>query len=153
MTSHVRRGAQQRQVWISSDVYTLSVESVDSDGDVSLTDGWIPPGGGPPPHIHETATELIYVHSGEITVTIDSIEHELSSGDTAVIAPNTVHFFRNTTTTPTRLLFIFTPAGTEQFFAEAGAPAIPGVPVPIATEADNQRAADIGLQYGLTPAP
>lgn len=153
MKSVVKRAGQERRVWLSSDVYTLTVDGSATTGDVSLTDGWIPPGGGPPPHIHRDATEIIYVHSGEITVTIDDTEHDLQAGDSAVIAPKTVHCFKNNTTTPTRLILVFTPAGTEEFFAEAGTPAVPGEPIPIATPDDNRRAADIGLRHGMDPAP
>ncbi|MDJ0363200.1 cupin domain-containing protein [Rhodococcus sp. H29-C3] len=85
---------------------------------------------GGPPHAHIDATELIYVHTGVIIVYIDGVEHTAGPGNTAVITPHTVHVFRNRSAAPARVLFVFTPSGTEEIFLQAGMPAIPGEPVP-----------------------
>lgn len=149
--STVQRASDAPTVWLSSDVYGVTVRGESTGGALSLTDGWVPPGGGPPPHVHLEATELIYVHTGEITVIIGGVEHVAGSGDTAVIMPGTVHWFQNRTATPARLLFVFTPSGTEEFFLQAGTRAVAGVPVPEATDEDNERAAAVGLGFGLSP--
>jgi quercetin dioxygenase-like cupin family protein len=151
MESKVYPAERAQQVWLSSDVYTILADGEATGQALSLTDGWVPPGGGPPSHIHAVAMEIIYVAAGEITVSIDGQDHVARAGDTAVITPGTAHCFKNTATTPARVMFIFAPAGTEQFFVEAGSAPIPGVPVPVASEADNAEAARIGLKYGLVP--
>ncbi|OZD61271.1 hypothetical protein CH272_04550 [Rhodococcus sp. 05-340-1] len=149
--STVHRVADAPTVWLSSDVYNVTVRGEATSGAVSLTDGWVPPGGGPPPHIHLEATELIYVHTGELAIVIDDIERTAGPGDTAVITPGTVHWFRNRTAVPARVLFVFTPPGTEEFFIQAGTPASAGVAVPRATDDDTARASEIGRRFGLTP--
>ncbi|MDJ0395835.1 cupin domain-containing protein [Rhodococcus sp. G-MC3] len=151
MTSTVYRAADAPTVWLSSDVYSVTVRGEATGGAFSLTDGWVPPGGGPPPHVHLDATELIYVHTGEVAIVIEDIERTAGPGDTAVITPGTVHWFRNRTAAPARVLFVFTPPGTEEFFIQAGTPASPGVAVPLATDDDNARASEIGLRFGLAP--
>ncbi|OZC91777.1 hypothetical protein CH254_04685 [Rhodococcus sp. 06-412-2C] len=151
MTSTVHRVADAPTVWLSSDVYNVTVRGDATSGAVSLTDGWVPPGGGPPPHIHLEATELIYVHTGELVIVIDGIERTAGPGDTAVITPGTVHWFRNRTAVPARVLFVFTPPGTEEFFIQAGTPASAGVAVPQATDDDTARASEIGRRFGLAP--
>ena len=42
------------------------------------------------PHIH-TATEIVYVENGEITLTLGSLEYTLGTGDFALIMPSTLH--------------------------------------------------------------
>lgn len=149
----VLRAADAEQVWLSSDVYTLTVPGEATGGILSLTDAWVPPGGGPPLHIHENALEVIVVLEGSVTIRIDGRSEIARPGDAGVIPPGVVHGFFNHTTTPARLQFLFTPSGTEQFFREAGAPAEPARPIPVATAEDNERAAEIGRAHGLVPPP
>lgn len=153
MISTIQRAEEAPTVWLSSDVYSVTVHGDSTGGEVSLTDGWVPPGGGPPPHRHLHATELIYVHTGTITVMIGDTEYTAVAGDTAVITPDTVHWFQNRTSKPARVLFVFTRAGTEEFFLQAGTPARPATAVPSATAADNASAAEIGARFGLVPPP
>lgn len=141
------------QVWLSSDVYTITVPGEATGGVLSVTNAWVPPGGGPPPHIHIDALEIIVVLDGAITVELDGRHETATAGDAAVIPPGTVHHFLNHTTTPAHLQFLFTPSGTEAFFREAGTPAEPACPIPIATDEDNAKAAEIGLRFSLHPAP
>ncbi|MCS3494495.1 quercetin dioxygenase-like cupin family protein [Arthrobacter sp. JUb119] len=150
--AQILRFAEAEQVWLSSDVYTLTVPGEATGGAISLTDAWVPPGGGPPPHIHVDALEIITVLDGSVTLYLYEEGQEVHTGDVAVIPAGTVHRFYNHTATPAHLQFLFTPSGTEQFFKEAGTKAEPALPIPVATEADNLRAAEVGLRHGLQPA-
>ncbi|MFQ8213653.1 cupin domain-containing protein [Klebsiella pneumoniae] len=152
-TPQILRQNDATQVWLSSDVYTITVPGAATGGVISVTDAWVPPGGGPPPHIHVDALEIIVVLDGAITVELDGRHETAAAGDAAVIPPGTVHHFLNHTTTPAHLQFLFTPSGTEEFFREAGTPAKAAYPIPIATGEENARAAEIGLRYSLHPAP
>lgn len=147
----VLRPAEAEQVWLSSDIYTITVPGSATGGVLSLTDAWVPPGGGPPPHIHIDALEIIVVLGGAITVELNGRLQTAAPGDAAVITAGTVHRFFNHTATPAHLQFLFTPSGTEEFFSEAGIPAKAAVPIPVASDEDNANAARIGLRYGLQP--
>lgn len=149
----VLRPSGAERVWLSSDVYTLIVPGETTGGVLSVTDAWVPPGGGPPPHIHVDALEVIVVLDGAVTVELDGNSRIAEPGDAAVIPAGTVHRFLNHTATPAHLQFLFTPSGTEQFFREAGTPVEPARPIPTATDADNARAAAVGLLHGLRPGP
>ncbi len=151
IVAQVLRSAEAEQVWLSSDVYTLTVPGTATGGVLSVTDAWVPPGGGPPPHIHIEALEIILVQDGAVTVHIGERTQVAGPGDAAVIPAGTVHSFRNHTATPSRLQFLFTPSGTEEFFREAGTVVEPGIPIPRATDEENAHAAEIGLRYGLHP--
>jgi quercetin dioxygenase-like cupin family protein len=52
------------------------------------------------------------------------------AGDFVVIPPGTLHRFRNPGVDAARMLILFTPAGIEGFFFEAGEAARPGEPAP-----------------------
>lgn len=151
--AQVLKPAEAEQVWLSSDLYTITVPGSATGGVLSLTDAWVPPGGGPPPHIHIDALEIIVVLDGAVTVEIGDHEQIALCGDAAVIPAGTVHHFFNHTAAPVHLQFLFTPSGTEEFFREAGSPVTPGVPIPVATDEDLTHDAEIGLRYGLHPAP
>lgn len=150
-TPQILRPGEAEQVWLSSDVYTITVPGSATGGVLSLTDAWVPPGGGPPPHIHVDALEIIVVLDGAITIELNGHRQTAKPVDAAVIPAGTVHRFLNHTATPAHLQFLFTPSGTEEFFREAGLPAEAAMPIPVATEEANARAAEIGLRYGLQP--
>jgi len=42
-----------RSVWVVGDRYTLKVSGEETGGAFALLEALVPPGGGPPPHIHE----------------------------------------------------------------------------------------------------
>ena len=153
LAPQILRQDEAVQVWLSSDVYTITVPGIATGGMLSVTDAWVPPGGGPPPHIHIDALEVIFVLNGSITVDVDGRNEIVAAGDAAVIPAGTIHHFLNHTATPVHLQLIFTPSGTEEFFREAGTPARPACSIPVATQGENARAAEIGLRYGLHPGP
>ena len=61
----------------------------------------------------------------------------------------TVHNFRNTADTPSRILVGFTPSGIEDFFREAGRPATDDGPAPPLDEDEIARTAVAAPKYGL----
>ena len=68
------------------------------------------PGGGPPPHIHTREDEFFYVLDGSFEIRIGDEMHALGPGGFAYVPRGTVHNFRNTAETPSRILVGFTPA-------------------------------------------
>ena len=57
-------------VAVAGDVYTLKLAGADTGGRCSLLEFVVPPGGGPPPHVHTREDEAFYVTAGELTFTV-----------------------------------------------------------------------------------
>ena len=74
---------------------------------------------GPPPHVHKTTTEIFHVLDGALTVQTNGQSMQLGPGGCAYIPPGTVHTFANPTNAAARFLLIASPAGLENYFAEA----------------------------------
>jgi quercetin dioxygenase-like cupin family protein len=79
-----------------------------------------PPGWFLPPHRHMNEAETIYVIDGEFEMHVDGRASTLAAGETLHIPRAIVHSSRNVGTTPGRRVLIFSPAGVEEFFREAG---------------------------------
>ena len=69
-TAVVRTPAEGRMVAVVGDVYRFLATGEDTDGKYALWEAIVPPGGGPPPHVHSREEEGFYVLGGEITFQI-----------------------------------------------------------------------------------
>lgn len=73
---------------------------------------------GPPPHIHHRTDDAFYLLEGELTIYVDEqIIHD-TPGTFVLIPKGTVHTFSNPGGKPAKSLGIFSPGGSEQFFAD-----------------------------------
>lgn len=83
-----------------------------------------------PPHIHTVEDEFIYVQEGELEVMIGGQIHHAKAGDLLKMPKHVPHGIQQVGATPTRSLWIVSPAGKmEQLFAALGA-LPPGPPDP-----------------------
>ncbi|HCE5827402.1 TPA: cupin domain-containing protein [Pseudomonas aeruginosa] len=139
--------------WLHGDTYTLKLSHADTHGRFSLIEATVPPGGGPPMHIHKNEDEIFYVLQGELDVIAGSEQYKARSGDLVLIPKNVPHCFRNNGLHAVKQLLIFTPAGFEEFFEEAGTPASPGVAPPAFDPDNNQRVIDVGIKYHAEQLP
>ena len=57
---------QGRTVAVVGDVYRFLATGEDTNGKYALWEALVPPGGGPPPHVHSREEEGFYVLDGEI---------------------------------------------------------------------------------------
>lgn len=76
----------------------------------------VPPGSGPPLHLHEREDELFYVVEGIFRFVLDGQESTASPGAFVYAPRGSVHAFQNTSAYPGRLLVTCTPAGLEEAF-------------------------------------
>jgi hypothetical protein len=83
----------------------------------------VPPGGGPPPHIHTREDETFYLLEGQIEFLLGEETIVAGAGDFVNVPRGTVHRFRNTGTETARMVLTFTPAGIERWFEETLEPA------------------------------
>ena len=81
----------------------------------------VPPGLGPPLHIHLNEHEFFYVLKGTIRFRCDEATLELGAGGSVVIPPGSVHAFRNIGEETARIVVTLTPGGGDGFFREAEA--------------------------------
>lgn len=99
--------------------YTYKAVGRDTGGHYGLVELTAPAGSlGPPPHIHESEEEALYVVEGELKVQIGERTLQASAGTFALVPRGTVHTFSNPAQRPARVLAIVSPAGFEKAFEE-----------------------------------
>src|SRR5688500_1556243 len=111
-----------RTIAVVGDVYRFLAVGEDADGKYALWEAVVPPGGGPPPHVHSREEEGFYVLEGEITFHIGDQRVVAGAGTFANMPVGTPHSFKNESDRPAKLLISVAPAGLEQMFFECGVP-------------------------------
>jgi quercetin dioxygenase-like cupin family protein len=137
------------RTWIVGDTMTFKATGESTGGSLVLLENLTTPGGGPPPHIHTHEDEFFYVLDGTFEIRIGDEVHDLGPGGFAHVRRGTVHNFRNTADTPSRILVGFTPSGMEGFFRESGRPATDDGPAPPLDEDEIARTMVAGEKYGV----
>lgn len=99
----------------------VKLAAAQSNGELTVIEDVIPPDSGPPLHVHEKESETYYVLDGEFEFVCGE-DHVSGGPGTFVFAPRGLpHRYKNIGSKPGRVLFSFTPAGIEAFFAELSA--------------------------------
>jgi quercetin dioxygenase-like cupin family protein len=137
------------RIWIVADTMTLKATAESTGGSLVLLENLTAPGGGPPPHIHTREDEFFYVLEGTFEIRIGGTVHTVGPGGFAYAPRGTVHNFRNTADTPSRILVGFTPGGMEGFFRESGRPATDDGPAPPVDEDEIARTMAAASKYGV----
>ena len=142
-----------RAVHMSGDTYTFKAVGETTDGLFTLFESIIPPGGGPPPHIHLRESEYYYVLAGELEI-MGAGETFLAGVGTFVNIPKgTLHRFKNVGTAPAKLLLFFTPAGIEGMFFAVGQPVTPGLSAAPPDAAEIAKLLAVAPEYGVEIPP
>ena len=147
-----RHADEAETVSVVSDVYRVMATSAETGGLLGLVDAIVPPGGGPPPHVHSREDEFFYVIEGEITFHVESREPIRARAGTFVFSPRGVrHRFANESARPARMLFGVLPGGMEKMFIETGARLEPGVktPAPVTGAAIERLVKTAAERYGV----
>lgn len=71
-------------------------------------------------HKHLNNDELIFIHGGEGTLTLDEESIEVKTGDVVFVPRGTWHGLDNTGNETLQMVFQYSPAGFEQYFIENG---------------------------------
>jgi len=116
-------GARQRPRYIGpqgreADITELLATSAQTGGKLGIFRQTIPPGSGPPTHLHQMEIEFVYVVSGQFKFKVADRVVSLPVGTFIFVPPNTAHTFKNIGTNPGVLIFGVTPGGFEKMFAE-----------------------------------
>jgi quercetin dioxygenase-like cupin family protein len=148
-TGHAVAAGEGERLWIVADTMTLKATGESTAGSLVLLENLTTPGGGPPPHIHTREDEFWYVLDGTFEIRIGDEVHVLGPGGFAYAPRGTVHNFRNTAETPSRILVGFTPGGMEGFFRESGRPATDDGPAPPVDEDEIARTMAAAPKHGV----
>src|SRR6516165_2692197 len=122
----IKRRGEGRVVAVVGDVYRFLATGEDTNGKYALWEALVPPGGGPPPHVHSREEEGFYILEGEITFTIGDKRLVATAGVFANLPVGTPHSFKNESNKPAKMLVSVAPAGLEKMFMEIGAPLAEG---------------------------
>ena len=117
---------QGRTIAVVGDVYRFLATGEDTNGKYAVWEALVPPGGGPPPHVHSREEEGFYVLEGEITFTVNGERVVATAGTFANMPVGTPHSFKNESNKPARMLISVAPSGLEKMFFEVGVPLAEG---------------------------
>jgi uncharacterized cupin superfamily protein len=103
------------------DLSTAKIPAAGTAGQIHLREYRCDPGVGPPLHRHSREDEIFWVLEGTLAFFVDGQRHAAQPG-TCIFAPRGLaHTFRNTGTTPARIIAIATPGtNSESFTGELG---------------------------------
>jgi quercetin dioxygenase-like cupin family protein len=135
------------------DRITFLITGAETGGAFFMAEVCVSPGGGPPPHVHSREEESFYLQQGTLALQVGGKRLNAAAGDFIHIPRGTVHSFRNVGQETAKLLMVATPAGLENFFAEAFFPSAEIAAIPQVDEAVIGRAMKAAPKYGLQLLP
>jgi quercetin dioxygenase-like cupin family protein len=140
----------QTAVWFLGALSRLRVSGEQTGGAFALADTLARRGTASPVHVHDHDDETFFVLDGDLRVLVGAEEHTAGPGTAAVLPRQLRHAYVVTSATA-RFLTLHTPAGFEQFAAEAGEPAQTlALPPEPAGPPDLAALAQAGARYGIT---
>jgi quercetin dioxygenase-like cupin family protein len=113
-----------RAFWGPGDMYTFLVTGEQTGGAYFVMEALVPPGGGPPPHIHRNEDETFYIVEGRCSIRLGDQKANAAAGDFVNVPRGIVHCFRNEGTSTMRMVLTYSPSGIEKFFEETLVPAL-----------------------------
>jgi quercetin dioxygenase-like cupin family protein len=146
----LRKPAEGRTVAVVGDVYRFLATGEDTNGRYALWEAIVPPGGGPPPHVHSREEEGFYVLEGEITLYVGDERTIVSAGSFANMPVGTAHSFGNESDRPAKMLISVAPAGLERMFFEVGVPLAEGAKTALPPTAEEiEKLLKVAPNYGI----
>ena len=146
----VRKPGEGRTIAVVGDVYRFLATGAETAGKYATWEALVPPGGGPPPHVHSREEESFYVLSGEITFQIAGERVVATAGMFANMPVGVPHSFKNESREPAKMLISVAPAGLEQMFFEIGVPvAVGSTTAPPPSEEEIAKLIEIAPRYGI----
>src|SRR5580658_3374056 len=146
----LRTTSEGRTIAAVGDVYRFLATGADTNGTYAIWEAIVPPGGGPPPHVHSREEEGFYVLEGEITFLVGETRIVARAGTFANMPVGTPHSFKNESSRPAKVLLSVAPAGLEQMFFEVGVPLAEGATTALPpTKEEIERLLAIAPSYGI----
>ena len=117
MNPTIRTLTEGRTVAVVGDVYRFLATGEDTNNKYAMWEAIVPPGGGPPPHVHSREEEAFYVLEGEITFQIGDKRIVATAGMFANMPVGTTHSFKNESGRPAKMLISVAPARQRRWLA------------------------------------
>src|SRR4051795_5912232 len=150
MQPTLRQPGEGRTIAVVGDVYRFLAVGADTDGKYAVWEAVVPPGGGPPPHVHSREEEGFYILEGEITFQIGDQRIVATAGTFANMPVGTPHSFKNESDKPAKMLISVAPAGLEKMFFEVGVPLAEGATTALPPTGDEiEKLLAIAPKYGI----
>ena len=146
----IRTPDKGRTIGVVGDIYRFLATGEDTGGKYAMWEAIIPPGGGPPPHIHSREEESFYVLEGEMTFQLGEETITATAGTFLNMPIGSLHSFKNNTSEAARMILSVAPAGLEEMFFEVGVPleeAATTAPPP--TQEEIQKLLAVAGNYGV----
>jgi quercetin dioxygenase-like cupin family protein len=154
MKPTIRQTGQGRTIAVVGDVYRFLATGEDTNGKYALMEAIVPPGGGPPPHVHSREEEGFYVLEGELTFLIDGETRVATAGTFANLPVGVPHAFKNESSRPAKMLISVAPTGLEQMFFECGVSLAEGATTALPpTKEEIAKLLAIAPRYGIEIRP
>ena len=116
----IRQPLEGQTVSAAGDLYRFLVTGQQTNDRYALWHATVPPGGGPPPHIHTKEIEIFYILKGSLSLFDDGERVVATAGTTAILPKGSRHWFKNESNDEVELLIAIAPAGLEQMFFKTG---------------------------------
>jgi quercetin dioxygenase-like cupin family protein len=140
--------------WGPGSLMTFIATGKETAGAFFLSEMSVPPGGGPPPHIHTREDESFRLLEGTLTIQVGGDTVTASPGDFVFLPRGIAHSFKNNSKMPVKALVLITPAGLENYFSEVFEPAADRLGAPPPSGAGLiARALSASPRYGLVLLP
>lgn len=120
---YLLRDGEGEALWFLGNLVTIKAAGADTHGRLTIAEFVNPPGFAPPLHRHRDEDEVFYIVSGAARFDCDGQSFTAGAGDLVLLPVGLPHTFVVDPGQPLRALQITTPAGFEDFAADAGRPA------------------------------
>ena len=139
-----------RTIAVVGDVYRFLATGDDTHGTYAAWEAIVPPGGGPPPHVHTREEEGFYILEGEITLHAGDQKIVATPGMFVNMAIGMPHSFKNESKQPAKMLIMVAPAGLENMFLEVGVPLAEGSTTALPpTQDEIEKLLKVAAKYGI----
>lgn len=144
---YILQANEGEAIWYTAARMTLKATGTSTGGTLSLVEVLAPPDFGPPWHVHHRDDEMFYILDGSFLFKCGDELFEGGPGSFVFLPRGIPHSFKNVGQTLGKFLVLGTPAGLDQYFVDAGTPALEeGLrPQPL----DFRQMAAIAAQHGV----
>jgi mannose-6-phosphate isomerase-like protein (cupin superfamily) len=101
--------------------FAIKVTAAESGGAVGVFEETVPPGDGPPMHVHGREDEVFHFLEGRFRLWCGGRSWVAGAGETVFLPRGVPHTFRNVGEGPGRKLVVVTPGGFEGLFPAVAA--------------------------------